>query len=1068
MKNIFALNQLRILKKTKSRFISIFVIVFLGASFFSGLRHTPSIMEYSMSSYLQDYSIHDINLISTLAFSEEDIEVISENENILYIEKGNVFDALIINDASLAISVYTYESFDTTVNELELNEGSFASNDDECVMDYQMKSNYGYELGDEITIENDQSIKTFTIVGFVSDTRYIAILERGSNSLGDGTNNGFIHILTEGNTELVYPHSLYDLREEEVLYNDIRIILKDSAEMNVFSDEYIEYVESVEYELTLVLSERFIDLYESIVDEASDEVSEYLKEYEEGELEYNENLLLFTTEIANAKLELLDAKQLLIDNQQLLLEAQEEMSDELNIQADQISDLRLEILALQESLNEMFDTSSLELEEDVEIPTVDIEGTLEDLENSELEIPEVNVDDLNIPSVDREDVQSSVENALSDAQDLEYQQYQDDMNKVLDDAISALDSLEIALASLLTLQEANIELEKAQIELELAETQLSLSEITTMQEFDEARLALDEAYELIVEAQEEIANIPKGDLYFLTKNENIGVLSFAANSDSIAALAYIFPMMFYLVAALVCLTSMTRMIEEQRLQNGTLRALGYEKKDVIMQYLIYSFFVTSIATILGILFGVYFFSWLIYFLYTSILYGVSAPIHFQFDVFICLQTLFISVIVTMGVSFAVSYNELKSTPASLLRPKAPKMGKRITMERIPFIWTRLSFNQKVTLRNLFRYKKRFLMLIIGIGGCTALMVTGFGLRNSIDDVVAKQYEEVWTADAIISFTENYSEDTSDVLEEELLGRSEITGVKSFYQQTIMVDGTSGNYQGTLIVPNEISGLDEMISLVNGSSNEEVLLDDDGVLINQKLSELLDVEVNDTITITIANKVYEVQISGIYDMYYGHYIIMSNTYYEEICGSDLIFNKAFVSISKLSDVTKESINSYINEYDDLTSITYMDGNAESFEQQISGVNSVVLILVLCAAALAFVVLYNLTNINIQERKSEIATIKVLGFYPKEVYDYIFRENILLSIIGSFVGCIFGTLLHAFVIRSVEIENSMFVRQLNIESYLYSIVLTIIFTLLINFVMRPSLNKIDMVESLKSVE
>ncbi len=1015
MKNKFALNQLRILRKTKSRFISIFVIVFLGASFFAGLRHTPFIMQHSMNSYLQEYEVQDLNLISTLAFSDDDIKVILANEQVSNIDKGNVFDALIVEEDSKGVSVYTSETFDSNVSQLEINEGRLPKLDNECVMDYQMMHNFGYELGDEITLETAQGSKAFNIVGFVSDTRFIASLERGSNSLGDGVNNGFVHILSEENTHLIYPDTLYELREEDVLYNDLRIRLHGTEEMSLFSEEYLKYVETVEYELNLVLSERFIDLYDSIVEDANAEIDTYLREYDEGELLYTNNLLDFNNEINNAKLELLNAKEILVANQSKLLEAQQLMGDELAGRTNEIGQLQANIKELQEILNAL-----LENPEDVII-----DGDLSD-------------------------------------------EYQESIDEILGDAQTTLDNLQIMLAHVMSLQEVNIQLEKAQLELELAETELSKNELLADQEFELAREELELAYSQITQAQQDVASIPTGELYILSRNENIGIMSFAANTDSIDALSLVFPLMFFLVAALVTLTSMTRMIEEQRLQNGTMRALGYDKKDVIMQYVVYSFFVTFVATLLGIFFGVYFFAWLIYFLYTSILYGVSAPIQYQFDLWICLQTLFISVVITMGVSLFVSYTELKSTPAELLRPKAPKMGKRIFIEKITWLWKRLSFNQKVTLRNLFRYKKRFLMLIIGIGGCTALMVAGFGLRNSIDGVVSRQYGEVWTYDGIVSFDDNYTAEKSEEIEKELLERSEIDEVKSFYQQMIMIDGEETNHQGVLVVPNQMTGLDDMIHLENGTTKEEVQLSDDGIVINQKLSEILGVEVNDSITITIQNKKYEVEVQGIYDIYYMHYIFMSDTLYEELSESEISFNKAFIKLPKINETTMNSIDNYVSESETLTSITYSQSNADDFVKQVEGVNSVVVILVVCAAALAFVVLYNLTNINIQERKSEIATIKVLGFYPREVYDYIFRENILLAILGSIVGCFFGYLLHGFVIRSVELEMTMFVRELNLASYVCSILLTLVFTLLINFAMRSSLKKIDMVESLKSVE
>lgn len=507
------------------------------------------------------------------------------------------------------------------------------------------------------------------------------------------------------------------------------------------------------------------------------------------------------------------------------------------------------------------------------------------------------------------------------------------------------------------------------------------------------------------------------------------------------------------------------MVEEQRVQSGTFRALGYDKKDVINQYLIYAFLATFVASVLGIIAGVYFFPSIIYFLYRKMLFNVGAPIKISFDTFICIQTFLISVAITLLVTYIVTRQELSEMPASLLRPKAPKMGKRIVLERITFIWKRLSFNQKVTMRNIFRYKKRFFMSIIGIAGCAALIVTGFGIKNSVSTLADKQYGDIFTYDGMVVFDRNLSNDQLKKEKDEFESLSSVKDCSSFYRKTITVVGSKDHY-GTLEVFKNNEELSKYTNLENYQTGEKIKLNNQGVVISAKLSELLGVTIGDKINITIDEKDYQVKITGVMLLYFQHHIYMSEEFYRGLTGETPVNNYAYFNLE--DDGNRKTVTNYCDKDSNIDSLNYVKGISQAFRDQMGSIDSVVVILIACAGALAFIVLYNLTNINIQERKSEIATIKVLGFYPREVYDYVFRENLILSAIGSIVGLGIGKVLHMFIINAVEVEVAMFIRSVNLMSYVYAIIITMIFTYLIDFGMRKVLKNIDMVESLKSIE
>ncbi|WP_461615068.1 ABC transporter permease [Clostridium sp. Marseille-QA1073] len=577
---------------------------------------------------------------------------------------------------------------------------------------------------------------------------------------------------------------------------------------------------------------------------------------------------------------------------------------------------------------------------------------------------------------------------------------------------------------------------------------------------------LDEYKDLVNEVKEKIEAVDK-NWYIKTRDNNEGIRGFQDDSDRIKAIGTAFPLIFFLVATLVCLTTMTRMVEEHRIQIGTLKALGYSKFSIISQYFIYAFTASVIGSIIGVILGFKIFPFLIFNAY-RIMYTIP-PVAGNFHIDLAITSALVAIFCTTLAAVGASIKELVAVPAILMRPKAPKAGKRILLERIKFIWKRMSFTEKVTARNIFRYKKRFFMTIIGVAGCTALLITGFGLKDSIVAVTEKQFGEIYTYDLKGYLRESIQEDKEYLFMDELKDYDEIEDSLLSFEKNIKVKNNNeenSSVEGYILIPKDVDKLGEFINL--REENSKIDIGDNGVVITKKLSKLLNIKEGDNIEISLDDKTVNAKVNHITEHYVSHYVYMSPKYYEKLFDDKVNYN-AFSSKLKNKDVDQEDkLSKEMMKNPKITTINFTSSISDSFKKTMDSVDSVILVLIASAGALAFVVMYNLTNINISERMRELATIKVLGFYDKEVAGYVYRENIILSIIGTLVGLILGVFLHKYVITTAETDMVMFSREIKTMSFIYSAILTIVFSSLVNVVMYKRLKKINMVESLKSAE
>lgn len=563
------------------------------------------------------------------------------------------------------------------------------------------------------------------------------------------------------------------------------------------------------------------------------------------------------------------------------------------------------------------------------------------------------------------------------------------------------------------------------------------------------------------------SKIKKPTWYILDRESNSGYVSFIQDSESIENIGKVFPAVFFIVATLISLTSMTRMVEEERTQIGTLKALGYNKIQIASKYIIYASLACIIGGFLGMCIGFVILPTIIWKMYMMMYQMTDVVLEFNWlygGIGLCLILVCI-----VGATIYSIQKELQETPATLMRPKAPKMGKRVLLEKIPFIWKRLSFSRKVTVRNIFRYKKRVLMTIIGIMGCTSLILAGFGLKDSISAIMPSQYGRVFNYDMQINLKDGLTDDQIKSYMEKLAKRDDVVKVAETYLTSTTVENGSLDEDAQIIVPKENEGLKDLITIYDKKTKQTINLNNDEICLTDKAAQLLNVSVGDTVKLKDSDgNVVEAKIGNIVGNYINHYVYMSKELYQKIYKTDYKTNVILLKDNNLSVEQVENLSKEFMEENEVSSVSAMSTLTEMINNMLKSLNFVVIVLIVTAGMLAFVVLYNLSNINISERIRELATIKVLGFYDKEVYNYISRETVILTIIGILLGLVGGYFLNYFIITTCEINMLRFVKVIHPISYIYSICITVGFTLIVNVVTYFALKKIDMIESLKSVE
>lgn len=1066
MKSMMKRNTFREIKKSFGRYFAILAIVALGVAFFSGLKITQSVMVHSADVYLKDLQFYDYRLVSTLGFTEENVEALAEKEDVRAAE-GAISAEVLYKDAGENERVIKMHSITEKVNKLKLVAGEMPQSADECVVDSALFSEDA--IGSKLVLSENNTAddldkfayKEYTITGLVQSPCYIQF-ERGNTSIGNGRISGFAYILKDG----------------FAVDYDTEIYIKFDEDYDIYSDEYDSYMDAKEADWEAYTKEQADIRYEKIVKDAQDELDEKKEELEEKRAEAE-------AELESAKQQLTDGETEISDGKNQIASAKTELSakaSELQSGKDALSSKAAELesasqqisgqesalaakkaeyeqglnayLAAKQQVTDQrnsLEAAKAQLMENTpgyEEMLAQIEAGLTEVAGAEAE--------LNAKNAELEAAAgqlSSTESQLAAAK----QQIEDGKN-ALAAAEAELTDGENQLAA------AKEQIEEKEDQLEAAETELAdglLQYQEKQSEFDEQ---MQDADDQIADAQSKIDEIEKPETYVLDRNTNVGYVCLKNDSGVVKGIANVFPVFFFLVAALICMTTMNRMVEEQRTQIGVLKALGFSEGKIMGKYLFYSGSAAISGTLIGYVLGIHFFPLVIITAY-GIVYKMGG-IYYVSDLPLVLVSLTVAVLCSVGTTWLSCHKELKEVAADLMRPKAPKAGKRVFLEHVPFIWKRLKFLQKVSVRNIVRYKKRFFMMVIGISGCTALLVMGFGVRDSVVAVADQQYEEIQLYDIGVTLKAGKMPGEADLKSlDSALEKENAAGMYAMEKTIDLVTdkGTKSIHMVAVENPDEVG---DFISL-HTKKQEPIAYPKEGeAVLSKKVAETYAVKKGDTILLRDSdNNEMHLKVTGICENHIYNYVYIAPESYEKQIG-DVVFKNVYVRLPDASDI--HEVSAVLMKADGVTAVTVNSDMLSRISQMMSCMNYIVIIIIICAGALAFIVLYNLNNINITERVREIATIKVLGFYPKETASYVFRENMVLTAIGCGLGLILGKWFHRFVMGEIQIDMVSFNVQINAVSYLFSVLLTMGFAWIVNCMMTGKLERINMAESLKSID
>lgn len=1185
------------IRKSMGRFLSIFFIVAIGCAFFAGIRSSEPDMRYSGDAYFDRKNLMDLQVISTMGLTDEDVEAIEKLDGIEKAEAGYSVDALCTEgDNQIVMHVM---SLLPSMNQVQVENGRLPEKSDECVVDADFLSKSTLKIGDRVTLSSGtdkpvtDSLKedTFTIVGSVSSPCYIGF-QRGSTTIGSGNISAFLCV----------PEESFCME----VYTEIYAQVKGAEKLTAFTDQYDQRIDSVMKEVEAIKEEREKARYDEIVTEASEKLADAEKEItdaeaelEQGKAEAQEKLTAAREKLENAQKELEQAKKELASSQAKIASSKEELEQaqkELNESSGKIAagekelneksialatlkeqkdtlqgqlaaleqqkeelsgqktTLEAQKRTLQEGQKNLLDTQAvlqqqisrlkaekedlnaegIRLSEEKETLQKECEELKSQYEASgdteilkQVEAKKAQLDEVNAKIAENsakiEQNKTLLETVESQMDPLEEKLVQ--MKNGLEQTETALEKISAGLSEIeagqeqmqtgLTQMESYIssgefQLQAAREQLESGKNQI----LSGQRQIEDARKRIADGEEQIqagikqiqdgetgladgwieyqdgerqanaeiadgeaqiadakvqlADAKKEIEQIEKPTWYIYDRSHLPEYSGYGDNADRMKAIGEVFPLIFFLVAALISLTTMTRMVEEERTLIGTLKALGYSKKSIAAKYLGYAVLATLTGGIFGVMIGEKILPYIIITAY-KIMYrhlpDVEIPYNLYYGVLACVAAL----LCTVAATIFSCMKELKEQAAELMRPPAPKQGKRVFLEYIPFLWKRLNFTWKSTVRNLMRYKKRFFMTIFGIGGCMGLMLVGFGLKDSISSIVSLQYEDIQLYDGNVILQSDVTMQEKQEVYEALEKNSQVVATAEDLLQKITIEHDGVSKEVYLNVPENVEKFSDFVVLQDRTTKEKYQLTDKGAVLTEKMAKELGVSAGDTVTIKEENeKERTVKISQICENYMSHYLYMTPAVYKAAYGKEPEYNSIYYRTEGRTTKEAESVGEAALKLDGALSVSYTTELRQQVDDMLQSLDIVIVVLIISAGMLAFVVLYNLNNINITERKRELATLKVLGFYDKEVTEYVYRENILLTLIGSVFGMLLGKILHRFIIVTVEIDSVMFGRNINTISFVYAFLLTVVFSLFVNGVMYFKLKKINMVESLKSVE
>ncbi len=1017
MKSALLKDSIKEIKNTYKRFLSILVMAFLGVGFFAGMRAASPDMVDTIDQYYKESQVYDIKILSTLGLTNDDIDALSEIDEIentvgTYETEGKIE----IDNKEIITKIMSVEKLNKPI----LLQGNLPKTQNECVVEDSFLTANHKSIGDTIEVEaektkNDEGEEVeylnkniLKIVGTVKSPLYIS-RDRGTSSLGSGKIDYYIYVPKE------------NIKANEI-YTNIYIKLKNSENYTTSSEKYEEYIAEVKEKIEAIKEEREKARHDKLVDIATRKVKE-------AEEKLNENKQNAQQQIEEAKQEIENGKNKIEKAEVKLNSSKKEADTKFKSAYNQIQMAKKSIFQNETQLNQKEQEAGQQITE-LEIKKQELQTQFDTIENNltQLETQYNQIkDNPNISEEQKQMLENKIQMLKQSKQTIK-----EGIEQINNGITTGKQEIENAKTQLqnakneLTKKEKQYEatktatyssLENAKIEIEKSKTELEKGEKELEEKQEEFKDKIADAESKLIDSREKIANIENPTWYVLDRYSNTGYNSFIQDTESIENISKVFPIVFFMVALLISLTSMTRMVEEQRTQIGTLKALGYNKLQIASKYVIYAGLACVIGGVLGMSVGFVLLPQIIWTMY-QMMYQMTDNIHISFNIIIGGMGLLLICVCIIGATIYAVLKELVQTPSTLMRPKAPKMGRRVLLEKIPFIWKRLSFSQKVTVRNIFRYKKRFLMTIIGILGCTALIVVGFGVRDSIRCIMPNQFEKVFNYDMQIGLKNGLEDEQKQKYIISLQEKTELEKVVETYMTSNIAKNQENEEDVQIIVPKEPKDLDEVINLTDVKTGEKVQLEENAICLTDKVAELLNVKQGDTITLKDSkDKERQVKISNIVENYVYHYVYMSRITYENLYGENYNTNMLFTKNNNLSKEQETNLATEIMNQSEVASISRNSSIMNLLDDTMKSLNYVVIILIVSAGLLAFVVLYNLSNVNISERIRELATIKVLGFYDKEVYSYVTRETVILTAIGIVLGLIGGYFLNYFIIRNL---------------------------------------------------
>ena len=998
-------NTLRKIKHSFGRFITLILIIAIGSAFFAGVRETSSDMIKTMDEYYDATNLMDFRIISTMGLTNDDLEALKNLENTQIIEENYTYETVIDGDAT---KIY---GLTENINNVTLVSGSLPTSDNECLV-----LAGSYNIGDTITIEDSNyqdylKNNTFKVVGTVNSSMYI-YNNLGMSTVSDGKLDNVIYI-NKDNFNMDY-------------YTEIYLIAKNSQEETSYRDEYDEVIANLNTELEKLAPIQETKRYEQIKTEAMEEIYDAREEINnlkaENEAKFNDALV-----------ELNSAQNQINAGYNEINKGFAELETQKN---SVLNELNNEEATLDNSLATI--NSNLA---NLGITTNSIAESITELNNQITSITNLlaSLDDTNPEYVTYQAMLTNLNTLVSSLNSIQNGYTE------INNARTQFDSTYNDTINTLNANKNNLDKEQETLNEGFKEYNANYAEFQ-----DEIAKGMQE----IADAEAEIANLEKPEWYLFNREDNSGYTTFLESATKIDSIAAVFPLFFIAVAFLMCLNTMTRMIEEERTEIGIFTSLGISNFQIIFSYIFYVLIATIIGLLIGLSIGYTVVPHVLYNVYTQayVIPGLKTYVNIP----ICISIIEVCVITMSLVTFIAVTAKFKNSPANLLRPASPKSGRKVLLEKINFLWKRISFSWKVTIRNLFRYKKRIIMTLIGISGCTALLLTGFGIKDSISEIVEIQYGEIETYDALAVLDNPVTEKSSEI--NEFLSQNSISNPLYAYMETLTFAANSKNID-VYSLAFATNSIDKYFNLKDLDGND-LELNDEGAIITEKIAKILNVNIRDTITLRDNNnEIYVIKISGISKNYINNYVYMNTNYYNLVFG-DISYNTIIANIGNHGDVLMNS-NYFSN-------IQYTEDSMSMLQDIFDSMNNIVFLIIGFSSVLAITVLYNLTTINISERVREIATLKVLGFNDKEISMYVYRETIILTIFGIIIGLLLGIGLNAFVLTVAETDEIIFAKEIHYLSYILAIVIMIIFTIVVQIITNFILKKINMIDSLKSVE